>query len=546
MGLKTGIKMPFSWRVGLAFLLALTCLQPAVIYLYLTTGSGLTMSTWMIIILWSEIARMFGQTLTPQEIFLIQAFEYSAVGNAWIFIDIIKNICFATSPITEAFGLSQFIPHWWAPTKEFVGQVLAHRSLLAQPLIVPILVLILTAILDLTASISLGYFSYHLYAVVEKLPFPFQTATAESIITVAEREAGKTRALMLSALAGALYGGLSNMLPSLTGSAVFQILPRGWKDYSYLSEQILPASCIGIDATLTTFISGFIMPLPVLIVASITSLGAYFFGNHYLHRLGIWPEWNPGMQLVTSIQRSQLYFWVSFGLGLAISAALIPLALRPKIVAGAFRSLGGSGGRKGIIWMLLGLFFTATISSVLLVKALVPDFPTWILILFSVGWSFFSTLIATNAMGVGASAYFNIPYLRESLIYFSGYKRADIWFANYITWGTAAPGAPVPPTFGLPLISTGASIAGSLKAAEIVGCKPVDFIKTLVIITLASWLASFVFANVFWSIAPIPSSAYPYTVTGWPVEIVDRNRWIRWLWTGILFKPDFILLGFIL
>ncbi|MEM2314681.1 MAG: hypothetical protein QXN40_07975, partial [Candidatus Bathyarchaeia archaeon] len=81
---------------------------------------------------------------------------------------------------------------------------------------------------------------------------------------------------------------------------------------------------------------------------------------------------------------------------------------------------------------------------------------------------------------------------------------------------------------------------------EIVGCKPVDFIKTLVIITLASWLASFVFANVFWSIAPIPSSAYPYTVTGWPVEIVDRNRWIRWLWTGILFKPDFILLGFIL
>jgi len=537
-----------TWRSMLAIVFACTVIQPAVIYLYLVTGAGLPLSTWLVILLWSEVARFFGSRLSKQETFIIMAFEAAAVSSVWVFLNPVKNIYFVLSPVTRAFGLTKLTPSWWAPGFEEALKVWAANTLLQPQWTIPILVLVLTGALGLLADIAMGYFCYQLYVVTERLPFPLAMASAHSIVAIAEREPERIRVLMLAILGGILYGFLSHFLPFITGSPVFMVLPRGTRDFSYLTEYFLTGSSFGIDTTFTTFITGFILPLPVLAVMLITSFGAYFVGNHYLYEWGIWPEWVTGMPVSTAWTRSQLYFWTSAGIGFSLAAAFIPLAMRPRLVLGAFKALAkarGNGGGAGV-WLLLGLFFSATLGAVVLVHVLVPGFPLWILIAFSVGWSFFASFISANAQGIGAAGSFNIPYLRESVIYFSGYRGVDIWFANYLTWSSAAPGAVPPPSIGLPLISTGgASIAASFKQADFLNVRKEDYIKALILVTIVSWLMSFVFTNLFLNIAGIPSSAYPYTVTGWPVEVMERNRWIQWLWSGILFKPDVIMESFI-
>ncbi|MEM2921575.1 MAG: hypothetical protein QXF26_04575 [Candidatus Bathyarchaeia archaeon] len=533
-----------TWRSILAILFACVVIQPAMMYLYLVTGAGLAFSTWLVILLWSEVCRLLGSPLSKQETFIIMSFEATAVSAAWVFLSPVKNLFFVMSPITRAFGFTRLVPNWWAPYFEEAFDVWAAATLLHPQWHIPILVLVLTASLGLIADIAMGYFCYQLYVVTERLPFPLAMAGAYSIATIAERESNRVRVLMLATLGGIIYGLLSHFLPFVTGSSIFMIAPRGTRDFSYLTEYFLTGSSFGIDTTFTTFATGFILPMPVLTVMFLTSLGAYFLGNHYLYEFGIWPEWVPGMQVGTAWMRSQLYFWTSVGIGFSLAATLIPLLMRPRILIGAFRSLTRTRGqeRGASAWLLLALFFSATLGAVLLVHILVPGFPLWILIAFSVGWSFFASFISANAQGVGASSSFNIPYLRESVIYFSGYKGIDIWFANYLTWSSAASGALPPPNIGLPLISvSGANIAAAFKQADFLGVLKKDYIYAFVLVTATSFLMSFLYTNLFLNIANIPSSAYPYTITGWPVEVMERNRWIQWLWSGILFKPDVVL-----
>lgn len=536
-----------TWRSMLAILFACIIIQPGIIYLYLVSGTGLPFSTWLVILLWSEIARFFGHKLRREELFIIMVFESTAISSAWLFVNPIRNSYFKASPITKAFGFAEMVPSWWAPSFQEGRFVLT--TLLDSQWIVPILVLILTGTLGQLADIAMGYFCYQLYVVTERLPFPIAMASAQSILTIAEREAERLRVLMLATLGGVFYGLLSHFLPFITGSSVFAVAPRGTRDLSYLVEYFLKASSFGIDSTLTTFVTGFIISLPVLSVMLLASIGAYFFGNHFLYEYGIWPEWVPGMSVSTAWSRSQLYFWVSVGIGISLSAVFIPLIMRPQILIEALKSLAKVKEKNGgtALWLLILLFLGATFGAVLLVHILVPGFPLWILIAFSVGWSFFASFISANAQGVGASSSFNIPYLRESIIYFSGYRGVDIWFANYLTWTSAPAGSVPPPNIGLPLISTGgANIATSFKQADFLGVRKEDYIKALILVTALSWLMSFFYTNLFVNIASIPSSAYPYTVTGWPIEVMERNRWIGWLWSGVLFKPDVIIYSFVI
>lgn len=529
-----------TWRSLSATLWAVAIVQPAIIYLYLVTGLSLPLSVWLVILFWSEIARFMGKPLTAQEIFIINSFEWTAITGAWIFVNPIRNINFILSPITEAFGFKEQIPNWWAPPYTASVDILFRRTFLDTYWLLPILVLILAAALDTVANISMGYFCYALYVRVQRLDFPAAMAGAQTIMTIAEREPKRMRILMLTIIFGFMYGFASYLLPELTGSAYMRLVPRGPVDINYLVEWVLPGGSFGLDTTVYIFAQGFIIPIQTLIVMFITSIGAYLFGNYLLVQNGVWPEWVPGTTMIVAVQRSHLYFWTSAGFGLALAATFLPILAHPKILARAFSGLRGTGEGKGIgtsLWLILGIFIFSTVGSTILTYILVPQFPVWILLLFTVGGSFFASLISANAAGLTFGG-FNIPYLREAVIYFSGYRGVDIWFANYLTWGT--------PNVGLPMLSVGgASIAASFKQADIVGCRPSEFIKAFVIVTVMGWIASFFYSSILWSASPIPSSAYPYTITGWPVEFLERNRWINWIWSGILFKPSIILGGFL-
>jgi hypothetical protein len=56
-------------------------------------------------------------------------------------------------------------------------------------------------------------------------------------------------------------------------------------------------------------------------------------------------------------------------------------------------------------------------------------------------------------------------------------------------------------------------------------------------------ISSFVLTTAFWILSPIPSAAYPYTVTAWPVDAVSWARIQVWVWSGYLFRTPWIGLG---
>jgi len=57
-------------------------------------------------------------------------------------------------------------------------------------------------------------------------------------------------------------------------------------------------------------------------------------------------------------------------------------------------------------------------------------------------------------------------------------------------------------------------------------------------------LFSFIYLQFFWSMAPIPSAAYPWTVITWPIGSLSFSMWVS---RSIeVFKPDLIVVSALL
>lgn len=80
--------------------------------------------------------------------------------------------------------------------------------------------------------------------------------------------------------------------------------------------------------------------------------------------------------------------------------------------------------------LVLAGFILSSTGGLLLVWYLVPQAPMYILIPFFFLWSFFETIVSTMMIGMTGMG-FQTPYLREILIYSSGYPGYDIWFAPF-------------------------------------------------------------------------------------------------------------------
>ncbi|MEM2904594.1 MAG: hypothetical protein QW587_02505 [Candidatus Bathyarchaeia archaeon] len=545
-----------TWRSLTALLFAAAIVQPLVMYLYLVGSEGLIglslitwgggfgagysagvfsavggQILWLVVLLWSWFAQLYGRNLTVKETFIIFTFYPITVGSALLFINPIFNLYVANSFIIKSLGLAQYIPSWWAPTGANGLMAYAERSLLSPYMLVPIGLLLTVLILTYAADISLGIFAYQRFAVMEKLDFPAASTQAIGIVTIAERETSKIRVLMLSGLVGFIFGLLSWLLPTLMGSPTFRFIPRGLTDFTYLVETQYPGASFGVDLSWIQFALGFVVPLKILTVMMVTSVVAHTAGDHLLVQNGVWPDWAPGYGLGWNFLRSNLYFWTSVTIGLALAAAFVPMALHPRMVIRVFTSLGGrrrgegrpSEGGVGISGiLLLLLFFGSTAGGVLLFTSLLPDFPIYLTVLFVVGWSFFATMVSTNSVGVTWGG-FGVPYLKESMIYYSGYQNPQVWFAP------------------LMLSQGGVYHSAHLKMGSICGVTVREYVKALLLSIVVSVAFGFLYASLFWRTAPIPSSIYKFTVSGWPVMALEMARMTKWLWTGILFKTDVIL-----
>ncbi|MEM2186132.1 MAG: hypothetical protein QXF69_05520 [Thermofilaceae archaeon] len=540
-------------KIILMFLFTALILQPLVIYYFLLTNSFYAFSYWIPILLFAEIASLARADFTSKELFMLLIFQPVAFSYSLFFINFIRNMYFAYSEPSKYFGIAQHVPSWWVPSEHIVASfyeekwVFLDRAWL-QPIALALVFIALTIMIDL----SLGYLSYMLFVVEERLEFPFARATVAMVTTLANREPTTLRTLFAATAAGIILNLVLKFLPFmlsvflLGGTFVVGGIPFYGYDFTGYLDYVLPGAAFLIVTDPLAYVSGLLIPPVVAVTQFIASFTLYFVGTHLITRFDLWPpesKWVTGWGYWTLQFRSMLYFYVSLLIGLSLAAMVIPLAMNPKPLARAFRSLRAMSARGGVSAnLLLALFFGSSVAASLLAWYLTGfRFPVYILLILFVGGSFFATYIATASAGVTVFGT-SVPYLRELMIYVSGYDKRDIWFVPMPALLSSAPLGTAAATLSSPL--GGSSIAQALLQADVVGVKHSDFVTTYMLLIVVNLVSSFIFANIFWSISPIPSSAYPYTITGWPVDAVNWARIQVWIWTGYLFRHTWIALGF--
>ena len=530
-----------TWRSAFALLFSLFVVQPIMVYFNLISNMTLPLQTWITIVLWAEMSRFLGTKMTKQELFILLTFQSMAIWYSLIFLTPIRNMYNAASEPARILGIAQYVPDWWAPRGLALEEVFESQYVFFHPAWVKIIGIMLASLLfGLTADLILGYFLYMLFVRIEQLNFPSARAQVETVLTLADRPPDKMRAVLVSALGGIIFNIVVKFVPFTLGTFLYGGMIAYWYslpmvDLTYLLDYILPGASLAFATDIIFYVSGFLLPIPIAVAQFLGAFGFYFIGTHLITRLNLWPpesRWVTGWGYLRLTERAQLYFYTSAAIGLSLAALIMPILLSPRPFLRAFASLksglervNGKGGLS--VYTLLGVFLASSLGLVFLAWSLTDfQFPVWILLLTITGGSFFATYLSTASLGVTFTGFPTIPYLREMSIYYSGYGGREIWFAPFT-------------------VSTGgATVAQTLLQADVCEVRHREYFTTYIVLVLLGLLSSFVFVTLFWNISPIPSSAYPATITSWPVDALTWSRTQVWIWSGYLFRTNWMMIGF--
>ena len=530
-----------TWRSILALLFSTGVVQLAIIYYQLITASSFPLQAWFVILLWSELSRFLGAPLTKQELFILLSFQYAIAGGyALRFLEPIMYMYYVTAPEVRALGIVEYIPSWWLPPLETIYKLYRSNLVYINPAwLAPISLMVISTALGMIANISMGFFAYSLYVKTEKLEFPAATAQADTIITLAEREPTQTRVLMLSALFGVLYNLLVSFIPfvfgpflSTGGTAIYTVISpiAGDYDLSPVVASLFPGAGFAFTLNIINYLPGLLLPLNIAISQFIGAFVFYFLGTHLITKWNLWPSESPYSQswtIALLVERSNLYFYTSIIIGLSLAATFMPFILRPKTIMSAFSGIrrGVASAEERMPMLMLALFIASCLGSVFLVYYL-TGFPIWILTLFTLGGSLLASFLSVSSSGVTFTG-FNVPYLRELMIYSSHWPSKEIWFAP------------------VTLYTGGAGVAIAFKQADLLNADKNEYIKAYILVVALGFIMSFLQVSYLWWIAPIPSVAYPATITVWPVNALNWARFQRWIWYGYIFREELINYSFI-
>ena len=531
-------------------LYAIFIFLPAQIYIYLMTGglAGIPVG-WFTLLFFLEISKYMGRRMTKQEATLLSIL----VGLGWIPINFIYSAWFRQSEIAHYFDITPYVPDWAAPPPE--SKILELRTLF-HPVWAPVYAVYFASwVIVSMVSIGLALFAKEMYLEVERLPFPMVQVSSTAIIVLTGEDEAPLRMLGAVSLIGFVWGfvlyGLPFLHQALTGEYV-QFIPIPWIDLNRYVETTLPGAFLGIATSLGTYSGGWIVPFPVVVGMFLASIAVWIVANTYVvsnwEALGL-PDVNPalpgvqswwyhGMTVAAGLPRANMFFWFSIFLGLGLAAGLLPLIRRPKIIMDAatllFRPV--TKVRKRYTEPISGLKVTlplligGMVGGIVLFAVLVPEFfwsNLWI-IPAMVGFPLISTIIECRTYGETPTA-ISIPAstLTYLAYYASGYKGVDVWFAPTIVG------------------ASGFSWLTTFKLAELTETRITSILKVYWILVPIGIVVGFVYLELFWRMAPIPSGRYPGVQIFWPLSATNTALWIRGGLKG-LFRPDWILYSFLL
>jgi len=537
----------FTWRSVLAIIYGATLLYPVVMYMGLVTGIGINV-VFLAVILFSEVARFFGKPLTKQEVYIMYIFVGWASTSTFMLDTVVRAQFFMTDPRSLGFidpftklPLPSVMPWWFAPP--YGDPSYAIRTIFQLSWAAPVLLAVARTLLWFMTEIALTSLFGKMYLEEEKLPFPFQQVDAEICVTLSERDSERIKYFTIFAFIGLLWGAFVYAFPMISSNIFgirYSVVPLPWIDLTKnLADMGIKGAVLTISPEITAFALGLMLPLSVSIPLLLGSIAGGVFVNWAALNVfpSVFPDWAASWSAgfipdaALAMQRGLLTIWFGplIGIGLAISTLGI-LRVR-KTLPGAIRRLSNVSTAGGYFSLpiTLGMFFFGTIGGLFLFWYMVPDANAQLLLLSALLSIFWSVLFAAvNIRATGETGYgISVPYIWQAAVAASGYQKLDAWVTEPVIGGTGA-----------------SSFVAQLKVAYLTETNPRDYFLGILVMIPLTWLASAFWVSVFWSLAPIPSSAYPNTALTWPLWLTGQAVW--WSRQFSAFRLDLVGLSYVL
>jgi hypothetical protein len=491
-------------------------MMPASIYLFLFQGGGLeSAAQWVTIIIFVELARRSLKVLSKQEIYVLYYVAAGLAGGG-AFAGLIWQQFLRQSREATEFGVSQAMPLWAAPGMDSPGMLL--RQMWQHDWWQAIAVILAGQILIRLNWFGLGYVLFRLTSDVEKLPFPLASIASEGATALAEtpdkNDSWRWRVFSVGSMIGLVFGMVYIGVPAVTGlifNKPLQILAIPWLDFSPNLEGLLPASMVNLTFDIGQMFWGALLPYWMVVGQFVSSIATSVIANPILHKMGLLPTWKQGMGILSTQIATQFDFWLSVGIGVALSVAAIgiwhlikTLMKRSQKKASERVSYAPPKGRGDIpIWISLALFIASTAGFVVICHVLVPKFPVSLLMAYGFIWTPVASYVSARMIGLTGNGV-SFPYMKEGSFILSGYKGVDIWFAPI----------PLNDFGGVPML---------FRQLELTKTKFTSIIKAELLMFPINLICSFLFWAFFWSLSAIPSHLYPFVDKIWPFQAINQS-----------------------
>ncbi len=509
----------FDWKTVVGAIFIGFLMMPGSMYLQLVIGTGIgPAARWVTIILFAEVAKRSYTELKQQEIFLLYYMAGAALASP--FQGLLWNQYLVQSDAARMLGLTEFIPTWVAPIQG--SESLVERTFFHRDWLIPVLLLVGSQIIQRVDHFGLGYALYRITSDVERLPFPMAPVGALGTMALAEstedkKRSWKWRVFSIGGVVGLAFGAIYVLLPTVSGlflTESIRLIPIPWIDLTRYTEDVLPAVATGIQLDLGLLFIGMVLPFWA-VMGGLVGLIVTIAANPFLHQAGILNRWHRGMGTVDTVFANNFDFYMSFGIGLGLAIAVVGIwtvvrsFMDPEAskYRGTLKDLFNPPAGRGDFnfWISIGIYVTSTVAYIFLCVWLVPGFP-W---LFFVAYGFLYTPVVsyiTARMEGIAGQFVSLPLVREASFIagarFFGYQGIEIWYA------------PIP-------IHNYGKATVDFREIELTGTSIRGIIKAEIVVFPVVMVASLLFSQFIWRLAPIPSSAYPYAQELWHLQALN-------------------------
>jgi hypothetical protein len=508
----------FNWKTIVGSIFIGFLMMPGSMYLQLVIGTGIgPAARWVTIILFAEIAKRAYSDLKQQEIFLLYYMAGAAMASP--FQGLLWNQYLVQSDAAKMLGLTEFIPSWIAPQPESIA--ILERTFFHQDWLIPILLLVGSQIIQRVDQFGLGYALFRITSDVEKLPFPMAPVGALGTIALAEskeerHKSWKWRVFSIGGVIGLAFGAVYILLPAVSGlifTEPIRLIPIPWIELTRHTEGILPAVATGLQLDLGLIFLGMVLPFWA-VIGGLVGLLITMVANPILYHKGILTSWHQGMGTVETVFANNFDFYMSFGIGLGLSIGLIGVWQVIKSFKGSANKARGSlkdllnppPGRGDFDFRIaIAIYIFSTLAYVVLCTILVPTFPWIFFLIYGFVYTPVISYITARMEGI-AGQFVSLPLVREASFiagakYF-GYQGIEIWYAP------------------IPIHNYGAATV-NFREIELTGTSLKGVIKAEFIVFPVVMIASLLFSQFIWRLAPIPSSSYPYAQELWHLQALN-------------------------